>query len=83
MRTTFAGAAMAAALAWAGAVTPALVGTAGIVALSGPAAQAYTAIQPGWRHSCGRNPRCFERFEARRWASGFYLRYRSDRGLRD
>jgi hypothetical protein len=31
-------------------------------------AEARTAIQPGWRYPCGRNPRCFERAEARRQA---------------
>jgi hypothetical protein len=31
-------------------------------------ATARTAILPGWRYPCGRNPRCFERAEARRQA---------------
>ena len=35
-----------------------------------------TAVLPGWQQSCGRNPRCFERGEARRRARGLYLRYR-------
>jgi hypothetical protein len=30
--------------------------------------EARTAILPGWRYPCGRNPRCFERAEARRLA---------------
>jgi hypothetical protein len=68
---------MAAALTWAGAVLPvATLGVATVAALAPHEARAYTAIQPGWRHSCGRNPRCFERYEARRWARGFYMRYR-------
>jgi hypothetical protein len=29
-------------------------------------AQAGTALLPGWRYSCGRDPRCFERGEHRR-----------------
>ena len=29
-------------------------------------AAARTAIQPGWRYPCGRNPRCMERVEGRR-----------------
>ena len=31
-------------------------------------ANADTALLPGWRLSCGRDPRCFERGEARRQA---------------
>jgi hypothetical protein len=29
-------------------------------------AAANTAVLPGWRHPCGRNPRCLERVEGRR-----------------
>jgi hypothetical protein len=29
-------------------------------------ASAMTAVLPGWRHPCGRNPRCLERVEGRR-----------------
>ena len=29
-------------------------------------AAANTAVLPGWRHPCGRNPRCMERVEGRR-----------------
>ena len=32
-------------------------------------AKAGTALLPGWRWSCGRDPRCFERGEARRQAA--------------
>jgi hypothetical protein len=31
--------------------------------------QAGTSLLPGWKHSCGRDPRCFERGEARRQAA--------------
>ena len=48
------------------AVGLATLGTATLLA-SG-AATAGTAILPGWRHPCGRQPRCFERAEARRQA---------------
>jgi hypothetical protein len=40
-------------------------------------AQAGTALLPGWGVSCGRDPRCFERGEARRRAAR--LRARSAR----
>ena len=77
MRRTFTGAVMAAALTsaltWTGAALPvASLGAATLAALSVSEAHAATAIQPGWRHSCGRNPRCFERYEARRRARGLY-----------
>jgi hypothetical protein len=39
---------------------------AALAIVSGSEARADTAIQPGWIHSCGRNPRCFERGEWRR-----------------
>jgi hypothetical protein len=75
MRTTLSGAAMAAALAWAGAALPvASLGVATISVLPHEA-RAGTAIQPGWTHSCSRNPRCFERGEARRRARGLYPRW--------
>jgi hypothetical protein len=32
-------------------------------------ASAGTALLPGWKLSCGRDPRCFERGEARRQAA--------------
>jgi hypothetical protein len=42
---------------------------AAAVSLLAPAtAEAGTALLPGWKLSCGRNPRCFERGEARRQA---------------
>jgi hypothetical protein len=45
------------------------VGSLGVVVLlTGSEAKADTALLPGWRMSCGRNPRCFERGEARRQA---------------
>jgi hypothetical protein len=44
------------------------VGAAVVTVLAGSEASAGTAIQPGWRHSCGRNPRCFDRADARRRA---------------
>ena len=75
MRRTFAIAVVTAGLAWTAAALPAVVGTAAIVALSSNEARANTAILPGWTHSCGRNPRCFERGEARRRARGLYIRY--------
>jgi hypothetical protein len=56
------------------AALPAIVGTAAIIALSRTDARAGTAILPGWAHSCGRDPRCFERGEARRRARGLYVR---------
>jgi hypothetical protein len=73
MRRTFAGAVMAAALTWTGAALPvASLGAATLAVLNVSEARAGTAIQPGWTHSCSRNPRCFERGEARRRARGFY-----------
>ena len=57
----------------------AVTGTAVVTAMSlvtTEQAQANTAVLPGWQQSCGRNPRCFERGEARRRARGLYLRYR-------
>ncbi len=45
------------------------VGTLALVtSLTAGAAQAGTAILPGWRPACGRQPRCFDRGEARRQA---------------
>ena len=41
---------------------------AAVSLMAGSEATARTAILPGWRHPCGRNPRCFERAEARRQA---------------
>jgi hypothetical protein len=77
MRRAFASVTMAAALAWAGAAWP-VASVMTIVALTGPEAGAATAILPGWKHSCGRNPRCFERGEARRQARGLSMRLRYD-----
>jgi hypothetical protein len=71
-----------AVIAWA--AVPLATPTMGIatvaattVLLRGSAATAGTAILPGWRHSCGRDPRCFERGEARRRArlNALYMRY--------
>ena len=60
------------AIAWAAApaaMTVLGVGSlATVTVLAGSEAKAGTALLPGWRHSCGRNPRCFERAEARRRA---------------
>ena len=49
-------------------VTPIGIGSlAAVLSLLVPAtAEAGTALLPGWTLSCGRNPRCFERGEARR-----------------
>jgi hypothetical protein len=47
------------------------IGVGSLVAattLAASEASAGTAILPGWVHSCGRDPRCFERGEARRRA---------------
>jgi hypothetical protein len=41
---------------------------AAVSLMAGSDATARTAVLPGWRHPCGRNPRCFERAEARRQA---------------
>jgi hypothetical protein len=61
-----------ATIAWAAVPSaPIAVGVgalAAVTVLAGSEASAGTAIQPGWRHSCGRNPRCFDRAEARRRA---------------
>ena len=61
-----------AAIGWA-AVPPAmtLVGVgslATVTLLASGQAEAGTALLPGWRYPCGRNPRCFDRAEARRRA---------------
>ncbi len=65
-----------AAAATAFAVTPSsatLVGIGSVAAaiflLAPDTANAGTALLPGWTHSCGRDPRCFERGEARRQAA--------------
>jgi hypothetical protein len=60
-------AAMMAAMNWVavtGATLP-VSATIAALALTRPA-HAATAVLPGWHLSCGRNPRCFERGEARR-----------------
>jgi hypothetical protein len=58
------------AAAWAAIPSAdAVVATASLAAASllvASGAQADTAVLPGWKHSCGRNPRCFERGEHRR-----------------
>src|SRR5690348_5847727 len=63
-------AATAAAAAWAAVPSAATVTAAGSLAtvslLAAGEARAVTALLPGWKHSCGRNPRCFERGEYRR-----------------
>ena len=41
---------------------------AAVSLMAGSEATARTAVLPGWRNPCGRNPRCFERAEARRQA---------------
>jgi hypothetical protein len=41
---------------------------AAVSLMAGSEATARTAILPGWRYPCGRNPRCFDRAEARRQA---------------
>jgi hypothetical protein len=50
--------------------TATLVGIGSLAAaaslLAPSEATAGTALLPGWRLSCGRDPRCFERGEARR-----------------
>ena len=69
---------VAAVILWAAAPAT-LYSTAVVTAMSlvtAEQAQANTAVLPGWQQSCGRNPRCFERGEARRRARGLYLRYR-------
>jgi len=45
-----------------------LLGVAAVSLMAGSEATARTAILPGWRYPCGRNPRCFDRAEARRQA---------------
>jgi hypothetical protein len=61
-----------ATIAWAAgpsAPTAIAIGAAtSVTVMAGSEASAGTAIRPGWRHSCGRNPRCFDRAEARRRA---------------
>jgi hypothetical protein len=42
---------------------------AAVSVLAGSDATAATALLPGWVLSCGRDPRCFERGEARRQAA--------------
>jgi hypothetical protein len=66
---------IAAALAAAWTVVPSATTVLGLGSLAaavsllvGSEAAADTALLPGWVHSCGRNPRCFERGEARRQA---------------
>jgi hypothetical protein len=58
------------AAAWAAIPsTPTVIGTASLATASllvASAARAGTALLPGWRYACGRNPRCFERGEYRR-----------------
>jgi hypothetical protein len=58
------------AAAWAAMPsTGTVIGTASFAAASllfASEVQADTALQPGWRHACGRNPRCFEHGEYRR-----------------
>jgi hypothetical protein len=39
---------------------------AAVSLVAGSEATARTALLPGWRHPCGRNPRCTERVEGRR-----------------
>jgi len=39
---------------------------AAVSLVAGSEATARTAVLPGWRHPCGRNPRCMERVEGRR-----------------
>jgi hypothetical protein len=71
----------AAAIAWAAVpLATTAIGTATVASttvLLSDAAEAGTAILPGWRHPCGRQPRCFERAEARRQArlNALYMRY--------
>jgi hypothetical protein len=62
---------MTAVAAWAAmpAVTVTAVGSLATVALLAGSARADTALLPGWKHACGRNPRCFERAQARRMAA--------------
>ena len=71
MRRSFVVAAIA-TIGWvAGPSAPTAVGVGAVAAvtmLAGSEASAGTAILPGWRHSCGRNPRCFDRAEGRRRA---------------
>jgi hypothetical protein len=80
MRKSFVFAATA-VIAWAAVPLAATaIGAATIAAtavLSSSAAKAGTAILPGWRHACGRQPRCFERAEARRRArlNALYMRW--------
>jgi hypothetical protein len=71
MRKSFARIAVAAmALTGAPWAATAIGGTtfAAATALAISDAAAGTALLPGWKHSCGRDPRCFERGEARRQA---------------
>ena len=66
------GLAAAAAIAWNAVPSVGMVAGVGsfatVTVLAGGEARAGTALLPGWTHSCGRNPRCFERGEARRRA---------------
>jgi hypothetical protein len=61
---------MTLAAAWAAIPSaPTVIGTASLATaalLVAHEARAGTALLPGWRHACGRNPRCFERGEYRR-----------------
>lgn len=58
------------AAAWATVPSSAtVIATASLAAASllvASQAQAGTALLPGWKPSCGRDPRCFERGERRR-----------------
>jgi hypothetical protein len=69
-----------ATIAWAAApAAPTAIGVgalAAVTVLAGSESSAGTAILPGWKHSCGRNPRCFERGEARRRARAQRLQTR-------
>jgi len=59
--------ALVAAAIPSGATVVGLGSLAAVVALLAPSqAAANTAVLPGWRHPCGRNPRCMERVEGRR-----------------
>ena len=58
------------AAAWAAVPSAVTVTAAGSLAtvslLTAGEARAGTALLPGWKLSCGRNPRCFEHGEYRR-----------------
>ena len=69
------------AVTWAAAPSATTVTAVGSVAtialLAAGEARAGTALLPGWKLSCGRNPRCFERGEYRRQTARLRTQVRS------